>query len=300
MEEQNGQLQPEEEQPQEQTAPEAPYLAPQPEVQLLAPQPEVRPPAPQPEHPEPLTMKSLLEAGVHFGHQTRRWNPRMKSFIFTQRNGIHIIDLQQTLSLLERAAKFVSDLVARGEKIFFVGTKKQAQDTIFQAATRCGQFYVNHRWPGGTLTNFTTLQDRIDHLVRLEERKLKGGFNLIPKKEALKLEEEIQRLNRIFGGIKEMTELPSALFVVDVGRENIAVAEARRTGVPIVALVDTDCDPDLIDLPIPGNDDAIRSIRLVSSYIADAALEGLYRHQETAAQALIPEDEEPVLAIQDP
>jgi len=236
-------------------------------------------------------MKSLLEAGVHFGHQTRRWNPRMKQFIYTERNGIHIIDLQQTITLLERAADFIADVVAGGEKVLFVGTKKQAQDTIQQEAIRCTQFHISYRWPGGTLTNFTTLQGRIDYLVRLEERKLKGGLSLLPKKEALKLEEEIVRLNRNFGGIKEMTTLPGALFVVDISKERIAITEARRAGVPVVALVDTDCDPEQVDFPIPGNDDAIRSIRLVTTRMAEATLEGLHRYQESLSrtQSLAPQ-----------
>ncbi len=223
---------------------------------------------------EPLSMKSLLEAGVHFGHQTHRWNPRMRRFIFAQRNGIHIVDLQQTMDLLQQACNFVTEVAGQGRKILMVGTKKQAQDAIREEAARGGQFYINQRWLGGTLTNFSTIQSRIDYLVRLEERHAKGEFLRLPKKEALKLEALMGKMNRYLGGIKEMTTLPGALFVVDVGREKIAVAEARRMGVPIVALVDTDCDPDLIDWPIPGNDDAIRSIRLISSYVASAAIDG--------------------------
>lgn len=226
---------------------------------------------------EPVTMKSLLEAGVHFGHQTRRWHPRMKKYIFAVRNGIHIIDLQQTLSMLDDACSFISGVVAHGESVLILGTKKQAQETVLQEATRVGAFYIDQRWLGGTFTNFATIQSRIDFLVQLEERKLKGQFQLLPKKEALKLEEQIVRLNRNLGGIKAMTQLPGAIFIVDVSKENIAVAEARRVGVPIVALVDTDCDPDLLDYPIPGNDDAIRSIRLVTGRIADAVQEGLMR-----------------------
>jgi len=223
---------------------------------------------------EPLSMKALLEAGVHFGHQTHRWNPRMRRFIFAQRNGIHIVDLQQTMDLLGQACKFVAEVTASGRKVLMVGTKKQAQDAIREEAVRGGQYYINQRWLGGTITNFATIQSRIDYLVRLEERKAKGEFARLPKKEALKLEALIEKMNRYIGGIKEMTTLPGALFVVDVGRENIAVAEARRAGVPIIALVDTDCDPGLIDWPIPGNDDAIRSIRLVSGHIAHSSLEG--------------------------
>ena len=226
---------------------------------------------------EPLTMKALLEAGVHFGHQTRRWNPVMKRYIFAVRNGIHIIDLQQTLSLLEAACDYISDLVAGGEDVLLVGTKKQAQEIISEEAQRVGAFYVDQRWLGGTFTNFATIQSRIDYLVQLEERKLKGQFQVLPKKEALKLEEQIARLKRYLGGIKAMTKLPGAIFIADIAREKIAVAEARRVGVPIVALVDTDCDPDQVDYPIPGNDDAIRSIRLVTKKIADAVGDGKSR-----------------------
>ena len=241
----------------------------------------------------PVTMKSLLETGVHFGHQKRRWNPKMRQYIFAHRNGIHIIDLQQTLHFLERAAAFVEDIAAQGKKIIFVGTKKQAQDTIKGEAERCGAFYINTRWLGGTLTNFTTIQKRIDYLVELEQRKAKGELFSLPKKEQLKLNDQIERLNRYLGGIKEMTEIPGALFVVDVGKESISVAEAKRVGVPVVALVDTDCDPVEIDYPIPGNDDAIRSIRLVTSHIADAYIEGTNRRlnddgQFDAGEALEP------------
>ena len=223
------------------------------------------------------SMKSLLEAGVHFGHQRQRWNPKMKQYIFAHRNGIHIIDLQQTLHYLERAAKFIEDVVADGKQVIMVGTKKQAADTVVSEAERSGAYYIATRWLGGTLTNFKTIQARIDYLVQLEARKEKGEFEQLPKKEALKLEASIVRLNKFFGGIKEMTEMPGALFVIDIGKEGIAVAEARRVGVPIVALVDTDCDPSLIDYPIPGNDDAIRSIRLVTARIGDAIIEGKNR-----------------------
>ena len=236
--------------------------------------------ATEPRVPEPsrrVTMKSLLEAGVHFGHQRRRWNPKMRQYIFAHRNGIHIIDLQQTLQFLERAADFVEEVGAQGKAIIFTGTKKQAQDTIFSEAQRCGAFYINTRWLGGTLTNFTTIQKRIDYLVELEQRKGKGDLFSLPKKEAMKLNEQIKRLNRYLGGIKEMTEKPGALFVIDVGKESIAVNEAKRVGVPVVALVDTDCNPTDIDYPIPGNDDAIRSIRLVTAHMADAYIEGKNR-----------------------
>ena len=225
----------------------------------------------------PVSMKALLEAGAHFGHQTRRWDPRMKPFIFTQRNGIHIIDLQQTVRRLEEAVEWVSEMVANGCTILFVGTKKQAQETIESEATRCGMPYVNSRWLGGTLTNFTTIQGRIDHLVRLEDALERGEFGRMAKKEVLKIEEEIIRLNRHFGGIKELTKLPAAVFIVDPSMEYIAVAEANRVAVPVVAMTDTNCNPDLIDWPIPSNDDAIRAVRLVTARIADAVLEGRAR-----------------------
>ena len=198
----------------------------------------------------------------------------MRRFIFAQRNGIHIVDLQQTMDLLEQACGFAREVAAQGKKILMVGTKKQAQDAIREESIRGGQYYINQRWLGGTITNFTTIQSRIDYLVRLEERQAHGEFNRLPKKEALKLETLMGKMDRYLGGIKEMTTLPGALFIVDVGRENIAVAEARRAGIPIIALTDTDCDPTLIDWPIPGNDDAIRSIRLISGHIANAAIEG--------------------------
>lgn len=228
--------------------------------------------------PTNITMKSLLEAGVHFGHQKRRWNPKMRRYIFTHRNGIHIIDLQKTLRMLEEAAGFISDVAAEGKKVLMVGTKKQAQDTIVNESQRANSFYITTRWLGGTLTNFKTIQSRIDYLVELETQQAKGEFTSYTKKEALKREASIARLNRYLGGIKEMTEMPGALFVIDIGKEAIAVAEARRVGIPIVALVDSDCDPDLIDYPIPGNDDAIRSIRLVTGRITNAIIEGTNRH----------------------
>ncbi len=221
-----------------------------------------------------VSMKLLLEAGVHFGHQTRRWHPRMRRYIFTERNGIHIIDLEQTVAKLAEACDFVRDLAAKGQKILFVGTKKQAQETIEQEGQRCGMFYVNLRWLGGTLTNFATIQSRIDYLVRLEDRKAKGELDLLPKKEALKLTEEISRLNRRMAGITEMTKLPDAMFIVDPTKEKNAAAEARRMGIPVIAMVDTNCSPDDIDYPIPANDDAIRAVRLICGKIADAVLEG--------------------------
>ena len=198
----------------------------------------------------------------------------MRRFIFAQRNGIHIVDLQQTMELLEQACAFATEVASSGKRILMVGTKKQAQESVKEEATRAGQYYINQRWLGGTITNFATIQTRIDHLVNLEERKARGEFNRLLKKEALKLDASIEKLNRYLGGIKDMTNLPGALFIVDVGRENIAVAEARRSGIPIIALVDTDCDPAGIDWPIPGNDDAIRSIRLVSGHIARSAQAG--------------------------
>ena len=222
-----------------------------------------------------VSMKSLLEAGVHFGHQTQRWDPRMRTFIFTERNGIHIIDLQQTVQYLSRACDFVRDVVASEKSILFTGTKRQAQETVETEAKRCLMPYVNNRWLGGTLTNFTTIQGRIDHLARLEDTKARGEHDRLPKKEALKIDKEIERLNRHFGGIKEMTQLPAAIFIIDTTAERIAVAEAHRLGIPIVAMVDTNGNPDEIDYPIPSNDDAIRAVRLITARIADAALEGL-------------------------
>ena len=248
-------------------------------------EPQVEAPTPEEQQaPEPVTMKLLLESGVHFGHQTRRWHPKMKRYIFTQRNGIHIIDLQQTITMLDDACDFVRSIVLEGGEILFVGTKKQAQDVIQEAAGRCGMHYVNIRWLGGTLTNFNTIQSRIDHLVRLEDQKDKGVFESLPKKEAQKLEDKIVRMNRLLGGIKEMTKLPDAVFVVDPGKEDIAVKESRRVDVPLVAIVDTDCDPNLIDRPIPGNDDAIRSIKLISGKIADSVLEGVQLRQRLAEE----------------
>jgi small subunit ribosomal protein S2 len=228
---------------------------------------------------EVVSIKLLLESGAHFGHQTSRWNPRMKRYIFTQRNGIHIVDLQQTVELLKKAYEFVRDTVAQGSEVIFVGTKKQAKETIQEEAQRCGAFYVNQRWLGGTLTNFATIQARIDYLVRLEDRRVRGEFSYLSKKEALKLDEEITRLNRQLGGIKEMTKFPGAIFVVDPVKEKIAVTEARRTGVPVVAIVDTNCNPDEIDYPIPANDDAVRAVKLITGKMADAVIEGKQARQ---------------------
>ncbi len=223
---------------------------------------------------EPVSMKLLLEAGVHFGHQVGRWNPKMKTYIFSQRNGIHIIDLEQTVVLLGKSCNFIREVVAEGENIIFVGSKKQAQEAVEQEAKRCGMFYVNQRWLGGMLTNFSTIQSRIDYLVRLEDRKARGELDRLPKKEVLKLEKEMAHLNRLLGGVKEMTRIPGALFIIDPSKERNAIAEARRVGVPIVAIVDTNCDPDEVDYPIPGNDDAIRAVALFCAAIADAVLQG--------------------------
>jgi small subunit ribosomal protein S2 len=221
-----------------------------------------------------LTMKELLEAGVHFGHQTKRWNPKMQKYIFGERNGIYIIDLQKTLKKFREAYAFMRDLAAGGGSVLFVGTKKQAQETVFEEATRCGMFYANQRWLGGTLTNFATIRKSIARLKRLEEMKDTGEYERVPKKEALELDRERQKLEKALVGIKAMEQLPSAVFIIDPRKENIAVAEARRLGVPIVAIVDTNCDPTGIDYPIPGNDDAIRAVRLITSRMADAIIEG--------------------------
>lgn len=226
-----------------------------------------------------ISLRELLEAGVHFGHQTRRWNPKMRPYIFTERNGIHIIDLQQTLPTLQEAYTFIADLTARGQKVLFVGTKKQAQTILVEEATRANQFYVTNRWLGGTLTNFKTIRDRLQYLANLEARRDSGDFAKLTKAEGLRLEEEIAKLNRTFGGIKTMDRLPGALVVVDPTREELAVNEARKLAIPVIAMVDTNCDPTLIDIPIPANDDAIRAIRLIVSRLADAAIEGQQRRQ---------------------
>ena len=231
-------------------------------------------------------MKQLLEAGVHFGHQTRRWNPKMATYIFTERNGIYIIDLQKTVKKLEEAYFFVRDMAASGESILFVGTKKQAQDAIKEEAERCGQFYVNARWLGGMLTNFKTMRTRIARLNQLQKMQADGTFDLLPKKEVIKLQLEIAKLEKYLGGVKEMKKLPGALFVVDSRKEKNAIAEARKLNIPIVAIVDTNCDPDEIDYVIPGNDDAIRAIKLISQTMANAVLEGKQGEQlEVEAKA---------------
>ncbi len=221
-----------------------------------------------------LTMKELLEAGVHFGHQTKRWNPKMQKYIFGERNGIYIIDLQKTLKKFREGYAFVRDLAAGGGSVLFIGTKKQAQETVFEEATRCGMFYVNQRWLGGTLTNFATIRKSIARLKKLEEMKENGEFERVPKKEALELDREREKLQKALVGIKAMEQLPAAVFIIDPRKERIAVAEAQRLGIPIVAIVDTNCDPTGIDYPIPGNDDAIRAVRLITSRIADAVNEG--------------------------
>ncbi len=234
-----------------------------------------------------VTMKQLLEAGVHFGHQTRRWNPKMARFIFTERNGIHIIDLQKTLPLLEEAYRFVRSVTAAGEQVLFVGTKKQAQDAIREEATRAGQPYVNQRWLGGMLTNFQTIRRRVERLRELEMRKNLGELDLLPKKEQARLLEELERLEKYLGGIKNMPKLPGAVYVVDTRKEYIAVAEARKLRIPIVAIVDTNADPDEVDYPIPGNDDAIRAVRLVTSKIADACLEGIEERRKLLGEEAV-------------
>jgi len=224
---------------------------------------------------EEVSIKSLLAAGAHFGHQTSRWNPRMKKHIFGARDGIHIIDLEQTADMLSKACAFVRDLVAKSGDIIFVGTKRQAKDTIEEEAKRCGMPYVNQRWLGGMLTNFSTIQARIDYLVRLEDRRERGEFEYLTKKESLKLGKEIDRLNRQMGGFKEMTKFPGAVFIVDPAKERIAVAESRRTGIPIVAIADTNCNPHELDYAIPANDDAVRAVKLICSRIAEAVIEGI-------------------------
>ena len=230
-----------------------------------------------------VSMKQLLEAGVHFGHQTRRWNPKMAKYIFTERNGIYIIDLQKTVKKLDEAYNFVRDTAAQGGEILFVGTKKQAQESIESEAKRCGMYYVNNRWLGGTLTNFRTMRSRIDRLAQLMKMEEDGTFAMLPKKEVMKHLGEIEKLEKYLGGVKEMKKLPGALFIVDTRKERNAIAEAHRLGIPVVAIADTNCDPDEIDYPIPGNDDAIRAIKLISSVMANAMIEGRQGEQNEAA-----------------
>jgi small subunit ribosomal protein S2 len=224
--------------------------------------------------PDSATIKQLLEAGAHFGHQTGRWHPRMKTYIFTKRNGIHIIDLEKTAVMLDKACAFIREIVAQGEALLFVGTKKQAQESVEEEAKRCGMYFVNQRWLGGMLTNFATIQARVDQLVRLEDQDAKGELSRLSKKEAGKITEKIAHLNKQMGGFKEMTRLPGALFIIDPIKEKIALAEAKRMSIPAIAIVDTNCNPDEIDYPIPANDDAIRAIKLICSKVSDAVLEG--------------------------
>jgi small subunit ribosomal protein S2 len=226
-----------------------------------------------------VTMKALLEAGVHFGHQTKRWNPKMRPYIFGERSGIHVIDLHQTARLLGEAQDFLADTAARGGRVLFVGTKKQAQATVEQEAQRCGMFFVNRRWLGGTLTNFVTIRSRLQYLRNLERQSDSGELDALPKQEALSKVQELEKLRRSLGGMKELTQRPSAVVIVDPRREELAIKEASRLGIPIVALVDTNCDPDPIDYVIPANDDAIRSVRLVISRLADAVIEGRTRQE---------------------
>ena len=221
-----------------------------------------------------VSMKALLEAGVHFGHQTRRWNPKMAPYIYTERNGIYIVDLQKTVRKLEEAYSFVRELAESGQTILFVGTKKQAQEAIKEEAARCGQYYVNARWLGGMMTNFKTMRTRVERLNQLKTMQEDGTFDMLPKKEVMKLMGEIEKLEKYLGGVKEMKSLPGALFIVDTRKERNAIAEAHKLGIPVVAIADTNCDPDEIDYVIPGNDDAIRAIKLISSVMANAVLEG--------------------------
>ncbi|MCI9234346.1 30S ribosomal protein S2 [Anaerotruncus sp. X29] len=237
-----------------------------------------------------VSMKQLLEAGVHFGHQTRRWNPKMARYIFTERNGIYIIDLQKTVKKLDEAYMFVRDLAANGGNVLFVGTKKQAGDSVREEATRAGAYYVNARWLGGMMTNFKTIRRRIDRLAQLRKMEEDGTFDRLPKKEVSKLNLEIEKLEKFLGGIKDMKKLPAAMFIVDPRKEKIAVAEAKKLGIPIVAIVDTNCDPDEIDYVIPGNDDAIRAVKLLSATMADAIIEG--RQGAESAEAAAEKEEE--------
>ena len=237
-----------------------------------------------------ISMKQLLEAGVHFGHQTRRWNPKMAQYIFTERNGIYIIDLQKTVKKLEEAYMFVRDVAANGDTVLFVGTKKQAAESVKEEALRAGVHFVNARWLGGMMTNFKTIQRRIQRLAQLRKMEEDGTFDRLPKKEVIKLKLEIEKLEKFLGGIKDMKKLPGALFVVDPRKEKIAVAEAKKLGIPVVAIVDTNCDPDEVDYIIPGNDDAIRTIKLIAQTMADAVLEG--RQGEQIEEKVEAEEEE--------
>ena len=246
---------------------------------------------------EIISVRELLEAGAHFGHQVSYWHPKMKEYIFTQRNGIHIIDLEKTTVMLEKACVFVRDLVASGQTIIFVGTKRQAQQIVDEEAQRCGMCYVNQRWIGGTLTNFATIQGRIDYLVRLEEKRDRGEFDYLPKKERSNLEKEISRLNNRLGSLKEMTSLPGALFIADPTKDKIALAEAKKIGIPMVAIADTNCNPTNIDYPIPANDDAIKALKVICTKIADAVIEGKAMQEAGQAAAELPMEEEGSLEI---
>ena len=277
--------------PEEPTAevPQEPQAAPAAATAIATePEPAAPPAPPAPPVREHLTMKALLEAGVHFGHQTRRWNPKMKRYIFTHRNGIHIIDLQQTLGMINNVYQEMVDLVAQGGKVLFVGTKRQAQEVIQSEAERCGMLYVNQRWLGGTMTNFQTIRTRISYMLELQEKRDQGYFRVLPKKEGVKLRDTLNRLEKYFTGVRDMTEVPKAIFVIDIGREDICIAEAHRMGVDIFAIVDSDCDPNEVDHVIPGNDDAVRSIRLITNRMATAVLEGLAQ-REAMLQAQIEE-----------
>jgi small subunit ribosomal protein S2 len=239
-----------------------------------------------------ITMKQLLETGVHFGHQTRRWNPKMKKYIYGERNGIHIIDLEKTVELIEKEVyPFVVEIAKQGKSVLFVGTKKQAQDAIKEEAERCGQYYINSRWLGGTLTNFKTIRSRIDRLNKLDNMEKMGEFDLLPKKEVIGLKAERDKLEENLGGIKDMRTLPGVMFIVDPDQEDIAVLEARKLNIPIVAITDTNCDPDLIDHVIPGNDDAIRAVKLIASVIADAVIEAKQGEQVEAPAEAVAEEE---------
>ncbi|HAH86545.1 MAG: 30S ribosomal protein S2 [Armatimonadota bacterium] len=240
-----------------------------------------------------ITMKELLEAGVHFGHQTRKWNPKMKRYIYGGRNGIHIIDLHQTLKLFEVARQFIQDTAANGDVVLFVGTKKQAQESIQEAAKRCGMYWVNQRWLGGMLTNWKTIQTRIARLAELVKMQEEGIFEKLPKKETARLIEEMDKLERYLGGIKDMPKLPSAVYIVDLKKERIALAEARKLEIPVVAIVDTNCDPDEIDYVIPGNDDAIRAIKLITNKLADAIVDVRQVEEEGEIELVEEEEEKP-------
>ena len=233
----------------------------------------------------PTVMRAMLEAGVHFGHQKKRWNPKMKNYIFTEKNGIHVIDLNQTVPLLDQAYEFIANLTSNGGRILFVGTKKQAQEVVAREAQRSGQFYVNRRWLGGTLTNFVTIRSRLRTLKQLQSQAENGGLDLLPNQEAAARRKELERLERTLGGMRDMTTLPGAIFVIDPKREYLSIQEARRLKIPVIAVTDTNCDPDVVDYLIPGNDDAIRSVRLLTAAIADAAIQGSMRAEVAIAES---------------